>query len=462
MSKTSTRTAARYSTDDPGGPGAAWMLHILTSPDKAIHGVAFPVSVGTTLCGRSPSGKPDARLLKFADSAMSRTHLSLVVGAGARELAVSDLESRNGTWLDGQGITGRRLVGHGSVIRMGGTVGVLEDGAAQFHAFDRPLRGMPGLALEARRMRSEMAEAAQTPLPTLVVGPAGTGKERASTEIAALSRRTGRVIRADIGAIGPGAMLSELFGHERNAFATAFEAKSGRLRDADLGTLVLDDVAEMTPHVQEKLLQWLQTGRMRPLGGTVDVIVKVKIIACTSANLDGRVAAGKFLPELAAKLQANQVGLVPLARRAADLLVLADASASPPGVASWSLALAPQVVETLALYNWPGNLIELARLLQMLRIVTPPVPMDALPPDLVETVRSRVMPRSPAIAADTGDTTAPTPRATELRSLLARFGGDIDAAAKALGRDRKHIDAWLAIAGISADELKPGKDAAAR
>ena len=458
MSKTSTRTASRLSPNDPGGGDIAWLLHILTSPDPALIGTAVAIAAGTTLCGRSPAGQPDAHLIRIADTAMSRTHASWVVGRGARELALSDMDSRNGTWLDGRPIRRRTLVRHGSVVRIGGTVGVVESGASKWHAFDRPLRGMPGSSLEARRMRSEMAAAAETSLPTLIAGSAGTGKERASAEIHTLSRRSGRLVRADVSAIGPEALESELFGHVRNAFASAFEAKAGRLRDADLGTLVLDDVAEMPLSVQSKVLHWLETGRFVTMGGDAEVIVKVKVVACTSANLDGRIAAGKFLPELAAKLRTHTVALVPVARRIADLMALADAAAAPPGGANWSTALAPITAETMALYSWPGNLSELARLLQVLRTVTPPVPMQALPRSLVEAARARANATEHVQSMPQGDTTQPTPRAEELRKLLARFNGDIDAAARALGRDRKHIDAWLAIAGVTSGDTSPGLD----
>lgn len=140
--------------------------------------------------------------------------------------------------------------------------------------------------------------------------------------------------------------------------------------------------------------------------------------------------------------------MVPMARRAADWVGLANAAAAPAGAASWSAVLSPIAVEVLALYSWPDNLYELAQVLQQLRALPPPVPVKALPAALVEAVRGRTV-RSPVqLSQAEGDATQPTPTAAELRRLLDQFGGDVDAMAKALGRERKHVNHWLAMAGI--------------
>ncbi len=225
-------------------------------------------------------------------------------------------------------------------------------------------------------------------------------------------------------------------------------ARPGRLRQADGGTLVLDDVAGLPAEFQPKLLQWLQTGRYRPIGAESDAMAVVKLVACTSANLDALAVAGRFLPELALKLRGHTVRLVPLARRAADLVGLANAVAAPSGVASWSAVLTPAATEVLALYKWPGNLRELAQVLQQLRPLPPPVQVKALPAALVEAVRGRPVPTARQQVPGDTDATQPTPTAAELRKLLERFDGDVDAMAKALGRERKHVNHWLVMAGV--------------
>ena len=447
MSKTSTSTSARFALRSPDGRVAAWQLHVLTSPDPA-PSEPLPLFMGTSQCGRDPSGPAGCHLIKVVDISMSRNHLSLVATSGARLLEVSDLASANGTWLDGVRLEGRGAARHGSVIRTGGTVYVVESSAGLWQEFDRPTVAMPGGSLEARRMRAEVHAASQTPHPCLVFGPAGTGKERASGEIHTVSRRLGRLVRIDILAVAASTLDAELFGYARDGLASSTATLAGRLRQADGGTLVLDDIADLPIEFQPTLLHWLETGKFRSLGATADSAVVVKLVACTNANLDALVAAGKFLPELAQKLRGHTVRLVPLARRTADLVSLANTVAAPSGATSWAQVLTPASVEMLALHRWPDDLRELAQVLQQLRSVAAPVAVKSLPVGLVAAVRGRPVPR-PARPTDT-DATQPTPTALELRKLLDRFEGDVDAVAKALGREKKHVVHWLTMAGILA------------
>lgn len=329
MSRTSTNTSARFTLLGPDGRVAVWQVHVLTSPDPSRLGTAIPITMGKTVWGRDPSTSDGTQFLPFADPSMSRNHMHFQAFPGARHLELTDLDSANGTWLDGARITASAQARHGSVLRVGATVCVIEGSAGRWQEFDRPTAGMPGTSMEARRMRAEVYAASQSALPCLVLGPAGTGMERATGEIHAVSRRLGRLVRVDLRATDPSALEAELFGHTRNAFVGAQVARPGRLREADGGTLVLDDVADLPLEFQPKLLQLLQTGRFRPVGGETDNVALAKVVACTCANLDALAVAGRFLPELAQKLRGHTVRLMPMARRAADLISLANAVAAP-------------------------------------------------------------------------------------------------------------------------------------
>ncbi len=446
VSKTSTTTSA---TDGVTGPAAhGWLLHALAGPDVRLTGTSLQLSEGASLLGRAPVAAAGQRAVAIFDKAMSRSHVQCTVTAGAREFWVQDQQSRNGTWLDGKPAAELLKARHGSVLRLGDSVFVLEAGARQWHAFDRASRGMPGLSLEARRMRSEVAAAADTPEPVLVTGAAGTGKQRTASEIHALSRRLGKLVRIDVATLSPSGAEAALFGSAAGTARSTGESQLGAFRQANTGTLVLDDVASLALPLQRILLRVLQTGVVRGVGEASDTPIRVKLIACTSARLDSCVAEGTFIAELAARLSKQSVMLAPTARRTADLLALMDVTAAPLCAAGWSQTFALTALESLLLYDWPGNERELARVLQALRGVPPPIPNQALPTALLAAARGTVAPvASPLMDSDL-DQTAPTPRAEELRRLLARFNGSVDAAAKALGRDRKHLDAWLHVAGI--------------
>lgn len=450
MSKTSTKLTAVDGTTGPAEHG--WLLHALTGPDVRLTGSCALLGEGASLLGRAPVAGAGQRVLAIFDKAMSRNHVQCNVTAGARALWVQDQQSRNGTWLDGKPVTELLQARHGSVLRLGDSVFVLEAGARQWPAFDRATRGMPGLSLEARRMRCEVAAAAETPEPVLVTGAVGTGKQRTASEIHSLSRRQGKLVRIDVATLSPTAAESALFGSAAVSGRSTGESQLGAFRQANFGTLVLDDVALLSLPIQRILLRVLQTGVVRGVGEVSDTPIRVKVIACTSARLDACVADGTFMGELATRLSKQSVMLAPTGRRAADLLALMDLTAAPLCPAGWSQTFSLTALESLLLYDWPGNERELARVLQSLRGIPAPIPNQALPTALLAAARGTMAPTAPPLASGDQDQTAPTPRAEELRRLLARFNGNVDAAAKALGRDRKHLDAWLAVAGIDAND----------
>lgn len=203
----------------------------------------------------------------------------------------------------------------------------------------------------------------------LLTGPSGSGKEVVARLIHRASpRRDGPLIAINCAAI-PGSLLAaELFGHERGAFTGAIATRSGRFREADGGSLFLDEIGELPLELQPILLRVLETGTVTPLGGRTERPVDARVIAATNRDLAAEVGAGRFRPDLFYRLNVFALELPPLSRRRADLLPLArhflrGAGGSPSRLS----AAAMRVIEC---YSWPGNVRELAHAIERARLLS--------------------------------------------------------------------------------------------
>ena len=222
-------------------------------------------------------------------------------------------------------------------------------------------RPIVGDAPALRRVLDLAARVADRELPVLVLGETGTGKELIAGLLHAASKRArGPLIRFNCAAI-PGELAdAELFGHARGAFTGATAARRGYFSQADGGTLVLDEVAELPPAIQAKLLRALQSGEIQPIGARVEQ-VDVRIVACTHRDLKAEAAAGRFREDLYYRLAVVELRVPPLRERREDIPVLADSFARRYA-ARFGLdpvRLSPALVQRLVARPWPGNVREL-------------------------------------------------------------------------------------------------------
>lgn len=243
-----------------------------------------------------------------------------------------------------------------------------------------------GIISECPRMQkifSLVEKVAKTNSTVLVLGQSGTGKELIARSIHKLSGRSGKMIPVNCGAIPEEILESELFGHEKGSFTGAISSRMGRFQMADGGTIFLDEIGDMSPKLQVKLLRVLQERRVEPVGSTRFVDVDVRVIAATNKDLREEVKAGRFREDLYYRLQVVPIELPSLTTRGADVLILANyflqRNALNLGVEK--LTLSSAVEQKFLNYNWPGNVRELENLIERLSIMaaTHRIEMNELP-----------------------------------------------------------------------------------
>ncbi len=217
-----------------------------------------------------------------------------------------------------------------------------------------------------------ISKVARTNSTVLVLGESGTGKELVAKAVHRLSGRTGKLVPVNCGAIPEDILESELFGHEKGAFTGAINTKMGRFQLADGGTIFLDEIGEMSPKLQVKLLRVLQERKVEPVGSTRSIDVDVRVIAATNKDLREEVKAGRFREDLYYRLQVVPVNLPALRERTGDISLLARyfmervCRSMDRGVIEFST----EAMAKLESYAWPGNIRELENLIERIAILT--------------------------------------------------------------------------------------------
>ncbi|MBI5440027.1 MAG: sigma 54-interacting transcriptional regulator [Deltaproteobacteria bacterium] len=223
-----------------------------------------------------------------------------------------------------------------------------------------------------REVIERVDQVAGTDAPVLLLGETGTGKEVISRRIHARSRRAdGPIVRVNCGASPPELVDSELFGHERGSFTGAITARKGWFERADGGTLFLDEIAELPAAAQVRLLRILQDGSLDRVGAQRTVMVDVRVIAATHADLPAMVARGEFRQDLWYRIGVFPIRLPPLRERIQDIPALAAQFAWRAGkrLGFAPLVPSPEDIALLVGYAWPGNVRELAAVIERAAIL---------------------------------------------------------------------------------------------
>jgi PAS domain S-box-containing protein len=218
-----------------------------------------------------------------------------------------------------------------------------------------------------RSVLGKVAQVAQTDSTVLILGETGTGKELVARAVHNASKRKDRpLIKLNCSALPTGLVESELFGHEKGAFTGATEKRIGRFELADGGTIFLDEVGELPPEMQVKLLRVLQEREFERVGGGATIRVDVRVIAATNRDLEQAVAAGKFRQDLFYRLNVFPVRLPPLRERVEDipLLVHYFVGRYAAKIGRAITRVSPEAMQHLATYAWPGNVRELENVIE--------------------------------------------------------------------------------------------------
>jgi two-component system, NtrC family, response regulator AtoC len=282
----------------------------------------------------------------------------------------------------------------------------------------------------------------------LIEGESGTGKELAAHAIHNLSRRNkAKFVAVHCAALSPQLLESELFGHEKGAFTGAHERRIGRFEQANGGTIFIDEVAEIDPSTQVKLLRVMSEERaFERVGGNQTLRADVRIIAATNKNLETLVREGKFRDDLFFRLNVVRITMPPLRERKEDIPLLirgflrhfCKANEKP------LVDLTADAMDALLTYNWPGNVRELRTAIEhgVVMGTGPKITVRDLPMALRQAA-SAVLPRGISAAKAFGEKSSPLDiRETEKKLImqaLAATNGNVTAAAKKLGISRRTL-----------------------
>jgi len=450
---------ATIASEHPEHPAAQGRLGrvqvvVIEGPDM---GRAATLTDAAFVVGSDPSCE-----LILRDPRVSRRHLELRAEDG--RFLLSDLGSKNGTIFQGAAI-GQATVDAGATLRLGNSYLRIQPAPYNLAlppSERRRLGELVGESLAMRELFAVLERAAQSDVTVLLEGETGTGKELSARAIHEQGeRRSGPFVALDCGALPEGLVESELFGHVRGAFTGAMAARKGAFVRASGGTLFLDELDSLPLHLQPRLLRALESMRVRPVGGDDEVEVDVRVIAACQADLSLAVVGGEFRPDLYYRLSVLRIALPPLRHRREDLALttrhllarrgfVVDRDGGSPPICGPNL-------ERLIAYDWPGNVRELRNVLDRALALSPQVTDFAglrimLPGEGLGDVMSgdgaELIVRHDLPFAQAKQELVDAFEARYLGQLFVRAEGNISAAARTAGVDRKHLRTLLRKHGL--------------
>lgn len=322
----------------------------------------FPASQATPLERRSVIGRDETCDTVLTGTEVSRRHAEIRVDGPI--IAIRDLDSRNGVFVDGERCKDA-LLRAGNVVRCGEWIGIVlpEERTGAFREIAPGWFGGSLLNAAVAPLRGAPAD-----LPIIVQGETGTGKEGAARAIHDWSKRAGAFVPVNCAALPAELAEAELFGYRKGAFTGAAVASVGLFREANGGSIFLDEILDLPLVLQAKLLRVLEEHKVRALGEVRDFAIDVRVIAATQEPLTGAVANRRFRADLHARLEGLTVVLPPLRERREDVLPLFKRFLHQPS-GGRAPDLDPKLVEALCLYDWPMNVRELFQLARRLLAV---------------------------------------------------------------------------------------------
>jgi DNA-binding NtrC family response regulator len=317
-------------------------------------------------------GRGDEADLQVLDKSVSRQHAAVTLGRGGAAV-VEDLKSSNGVRVNGALVRGKHELAPGDVIEVGAVVLVVHTmAAAPVAPHESPM--------EVTRKLAHLV--AKSRLSVLVIGETGSGKEVLAHSIHSQSpRASGPFVKINCAAFTDTLLESELFGHERGAFTGAHVAKIGLIESAHGGSLFLDEIGEMPPPTQVKLLRVLEDREVRRVGALKSTPVDVRFIAATHRDLDALVAQGAFRADLHFRLNGVTIKVPPLRNRRDEIAELAKTFL---GNVPWT-RVTPAAQAAIGAHAWPGNIRELRNVIERAVLLSDGGPIDVVHLQLQQT-----------------------------------------------------------------------------
>ncbi len=293
--------------------------------------------------------------------------------------------------------------------------------------------GMIGSHPSMQRVYDSVEELAHVNVPILIQGESGTGKEMIAKALHEIGPRANKpFVPVNCGALPEGTLESEIFGHVRGAFTGAIRDKKGRFELADGGILFLDEIGEITPSLQVKLLRVLQESQFVPVGGERSIKVDVQILCATNRNLKEMTQQGKFREDLYYRLAVVPITLPPLRERCDDIPALVDYYLDQVStqIGAERVQVSQNTMDILMRYPWPGNVRELRNAIQygIIKTRTGVIQPNHLPPEVLEGLAEPKKVAQPGRPAKL--------HLGEVQAVMAQVDGNKAKAARLLGVSR--------------------------
>jgi Nif-specific regulatory protein len=298
-----------------------------------------------------------------------------------------------------------------------------------------------------------LQQVAPSDASVLISGESGTGKELIAAEIVRLSKRSGNpFLKINCAALPESIIESELFGHEKGSFTGAVQQRKGRFELADKGTIFLDEIGDLPPQIQVKLLRVLQEREIERVGGTQTIKIDVRLIAASNKNLESEMREGRFREDLFYRLNVFPLRLPPLRERKSDIMLLADYFTEKYSEKNGKLIkrISSPAIDLLTSYSWPGNIRELENCIERAVILSTDSVIHSynLPPSLQSAVSTHTEPVTTLEAA------LSRLEKELIIEALTISGGNMSAAAHNLGISDRQIGLRIHHYGINFREFR--------
>ncbi len=301
--------------------------------------------------------------------------------------------------------------------------------------YESPRYQLIGSSQPMQRVVKMIERVAPTDASVLIRGGSGTGKELVARAIHLNSeRRNSPLVTINCAALQETLLENELFGHEKGAFTGALQAKHGLIEVANGGTLFIDEIAEMGPGLQAKLLRCLEDGHYRRVGSTRDMHANVRLVAATNKPLEEEIAALRFREDLYYRLNVVSINLPPLSERREDIPELVEHFLLTRQIGPVRFEVDSKAMEALTQYSWPGNVRELANVLERAQILAEDYAIRLQ--DLPESLQKRPK----YVSSTNGDVQKlEEVEKQHVERILRQHGGNKNRSARALGVSRRSL-----------------------